>query len=198
MPAKRIVIDGKDHLFGRLGSIVAKHLLLGNEVIVVRAERIVISGSMFRNLYRIKGFLGKTRSANPRRGHIHYHNPARIFWRAIRGMTPHKTPRGTKALARLKVFEGIPQPYAEMKRLVVPDALKSVRIKNFRKVTMLGDLATRIGWKYQKLVDDLEEKRKAKSAKYYEAKLKKDGARAGAQKSDEVKKIEAELAEYGF
>ena len=198
MPEKTIVIDGKDHLFGRLGSIVAKHLLLGHSVVVVRAERIVISGTMFRNMYRIKGFLGKTRSANPRRGHIHYHNPARIFWRAIRGMTPHKTARGAEALGRLKVFEGIPNPYAEMKRLVVPEALKAVRIRNFRKVTKLGDLATKIGWKYQDLVESLEEKRKAKSAKYYEAKQKVDGARAKANKSGEVKKIEAELAKYGF
>ena len=198
MPEKTIVIDGKDHLFGRLASIVAKHLLLGNSVVVVRSERIVISGSMFRNMYRIKGFLGKTRASNPTRGHIHYHNPARIFWRTIRGMTPHKTARGAEALGKLKVFEGIPHPYAEMKRVVVPQALKAVRIRNFRKVTKLGDLAHNIGWKYRELVDTLEEKRKSKSAKYYEAKTKVEDARAKATKSGEVKKIEAELAKYGF
>ena len=198
MPEKTIIIDGKDHLFGRLASIIAKHLLLGNKVVVVRSERIVMSGTTFRNMYRIKGFLGKTRSANPRRGHIHYHNPARIFWRAIRGMTPHKTPRGAEALGRLKVFEGIPQPYAEMKRLVVPDALKAVRIRNFRKVTKLGDIAHKIGWKYRSLVADLETKRKEKSKKYYEAKQKVKAVRSQANKSAEVKKIEAELATYGF
>lgn len=39
------VIDGKGHLLGRLASIVAKQLLAGKKVVVVRAEQILISGS---------------------------------------------------------------------------------------------------------------------------------------------------------
>jgi ribosomal protein L13 len=39
-------------------------------------------------------------------------------------MIPHKTKRGAAALERLKAFEGIPQPYDKMKRMVIPDALK--------------------------------------------------------------------------
>lgn len=39
-------------------------------------------------------------------------------------MIPHKTKRGEAALARLKVYEGIPPPYDKIKRMVVPDALK--------------------------------------------------------------------------
>lgn len=41
----RIVVDGKGHLLGRLASIVAKQLMAGKKVVVVRAEQIVISGS---------------------------------------------------------------------------------------------------------------------------------------------------------
>ncbi len=40
-----IVIDGKGHLFGRLASVVAKQLLSGKKIVVVRCEEIVISGS---------------------------------------------------------------------------------------------------------------------------------------------------------
>lgn len=40
-----IVIDGKGHLLGRLASIVAKQLLFGKKVVVVRAEALIISGS---------------------------------------------------------------------------------------------------------------------------------------------------------
>ncbi len=47
-----VVIDGKGHLLGRLASIVAKQLLLGKKIVVVRCEQIVISGS--RNYYSIK------------------------------------------------------------------------------------------------------------------------------------------------
>ena len=196
---KTIVIDGKDHLLGRLASIVAKQLLLGQRIVVVRAERIVISGSMFRNMYRLRGFMGKTRASNPRRGHIHYHNPARIFWRTVRGMTPHKTARGAECLGRLKTFEGVPHPYSEKKRMIVPDALKALRIKNFRKVTILGELAEKFGWTKRELVDKLEVKRISKSHRHYEQKVKQvESSKKKAASSDEVKKINEELAKYGF
>ena len=39
------VIDGKGHMMGRLASIVAKELLSGNKVVVIRCEAIIISGS---------------------------------------------------------------------------------------------------------------------------------------------------------
>lgn len=40
-----VVVDGRSHLLGRLASIVAKELLGGQKVVVVRAEQITISGS---------------------------------------------------------------------------------------------------------------------------------------------------------
>lgn len=44
-----IVIDGKGHLLGRLASIIAKQVLSGQKIVVVRCEEINISGSFFRN-----------------------------------------------------------------------------------------------------------------------------------------------------
>ena len=44
----------------------------------------------------------------------------------ICSMIPHKTKRGAAALARMKVFEGVPPPYDKVKRMVIPDALKFV------------------------------------------------------------------------
>ena len=46
---KEIVIDGKGHLMGRLASLVAKQLLNGFHVTVVRCEEINIAGPFFRN-----------------------------------------------------------------------------------------------------------------------------------------------------
>lgn len=40
-----VVVDGKGHLLGRLASIVAKQLLIGKKIVIVRSEAIVISGS---------------------------------------------------------------------------------------------------------------------------------------------------------
>jgi len=117
---KEIIIDGKGHLVGRLASIVAKHILRGQHVVVVRCEALNISGSLFRNKLTYHEFLNKANNTNPRRQFKHFRSPSRMFWRVVRGMTPHKEARGAAALQRLKVFEGVPYPYDQQKRLVVP------------------------------------------------------------------------------
>jgi hypothetical protein len=48
-------------------------------------------------------------------------------------MTPHKTARGAAALERLKLYEGVPPPYDRKKRMVVPEALRVLRLKPGRK-----------------------------------------------------------------
>lgn len=113
-------------------------------------------------------------------------------------MLPHKTPRGAAALGNLKVFEGIPYPYDQKRRMVVPDALKILRVKNFRKFCVLGELAEQIGWTKKGLVERLEEKRKTKSSKFYELKKKKLDARIKAKDNKDLQKVNEELAKYGF
>jgi large subunit ribosomal protein L13Ae len=39
------VIDGRDHLLGRLASVVAKELLAGQSIVIVRCDEMCISGS---------------------------------------------------------------------------------------------------------------------------------------------------------
>ena len=46
---KEVIVDGHGHLAGRLASIVAKELLNGQRVVVVRCEKILRSGSLLRN-----------------------------------------------------------------------------------------------------------------------------------------------------
>lgn len=52
-------------------------------------------------------------------------------------MIPHKTKRGDHALARLRVVEGIPPPYDKKKRVVVPSALRILRLKPHRNVSLV-------------------------------------------------------------
>lgn len=59
-------------------------------------------------------------------------------------MVPHKTQRGAAALERLKTFEGVPPPYDKVKRMVVPDALKVLRLQHGHKFCKLGDLAASV------------------------------------------------------
>ena len=167
---KEIIIDGRNHLLGRLASIVAKELLNGQKVCVVRCEAILKSGSLFRSKLKRQEKMHKRCNTNPRRTATHWKAPSRIFWKVTRGMVPHKTARGAAAMGRLKVFEGMPYPYDQRKRMVVPDALKVLRLKARRNFCSLGDLAEATGWTKKDLVSKLEDKRKAKSAKYYELK----------------------------
>ena len=64
---KLVIIDGKSHLMGRLASIVAKELLNGQRIVVVRCELLNRSGSLFRNKVKFHEFLNKTSTHNPRK-----------------------------------------------------------------------------------------------------------------------------------
>jgi large subunit ribosomal protein L13Ae len=195
---KEIIIDGKGHLLGRLASLVAKQLLRGQRIVVVRCEEMNISGSLFRNNLKYREFLNKSCNTNPRRHFKHYSHPSRMFWRTVRGMLPHKEMRGKAALQHLKVFEGIPYPYDVKKRMVVPAALKVIRLKPMRRFCRLGDLAQMAGWTKGTLISAMEAKRKAKSQKYFETKAKKSAARKAALGNAKVSKVNAELAKHGF
>jgi len=194
---KEIIIDGKGHLLGRLASIVAKELLSGQRIVVVRSEKINISGSLFRNKIKFSEFMRKKMVHNPRRGAVHHRAPSRVFWRAIRGMIPHKTPKGAAALGKLKIFEGIPAPFDTRKRQVVPAALKVIRLKNYRKFCVLGDLCTEVGWKHQNVVEKLEAKRKERSHKFHEKKKGIQSKRNQALKHADVKTLREQLTSFG-
>jgi large subunit ribosomal protein L13Ae len=162
---------------------------------------LVLSGSLFRNNINFHDFLHKANNTNPRRQFKHFRSPSRMFWRSLRGMIPHKSARGKAALQRLKVFDGIPFPYDQKKRMVVPEALKLLRIKSFRNTCLLGDLASGVGWTKADIVKTLEEKRKVKSEAYYKKKQVKIAAKAKAMEGKGNKVIEKankELKAFGF
>lgn len=144
-------------------------------------------------------FLKKHVNTNPRRGPFHLRSPSKIFWRAVRGMLPHKTKRGAEALGRLKVFEGIPAPYDKIKRMVVPDALKVLRLKPGRRWCVLGRLASEVGWRYADTIQTLEAKRKVRSSAFHNrktalTKLKAKALAASASKLTNATKV---LEQYG-
>ncbi|CAK9055018.1 unnamed protein product [Durusdinium trenchii] len=108
-----------------MASVLAKELLNGQNVVCVRTEDINISGSLYRNKLKYANFKRKHMNTNPRQGPFHFRSPAKILWRTIRGMVPHKTARGAAALDKLKTFEGIPHPYDRKKSVSCPAASRS-------------------------------------------------------------------------
>uniref|UniRef100_A0A673KII0 Large ribosomal subunit protein uL13 n=1 Tax=Sinocyclocheilus rhinocerous TaxID=307959 RepID=A0A673KII0_9TELE len=172
-----LILDGRGHLLGRLAAIVAKQVLLGHKIVVVRCEGINISGNFYRNKLKYLAFLRKRMNTNPSRGPYHFRAPSRIFWRTVRGMLPHKTKRGQAALERLKVFDGIPPPYD--KTMLCPI------------FALLGRLAHEVGWKYQAITATLEEKRKEKAKLRYTKKKTQIKLTKQAEKN-----VESKIAEY--
>lgn len=137
-------------------------------------------------------------NTNPARGPFHLRSPSKMLWRSIRGMIPHKTVRGAIALARLKVFEGVPPPYDTVKRKVIPQALAVTKLRPSRTVTRLGRLSHEMGWKHQATVATLEAKRKLRAATFYKAKKERVALRAKAAAIvDKAGKANI-LTEYGY
>ncbi|KAL0228039.1 hypothetical protein RCL1_004182 [Eukaryota sp. TZLM3-RCL] len=176
-----VVVDGRNHLLGRLASVIAKELLAGQHVIVVRCEEVNVTGKPIRNQFKYLAYLRKRHATNPTRGQFHYRAPSRMVWRAVRGMLPIKSDKGNAALDRLKCFDGVPTPYDTMKRQVVPEALRHLRLAPQRKFTVLRQIANYVGWKNDEIISRLEEKRKLKSQSWFEVQKTLAGLRNQAR-----------------
>jgi len=101
--SRPLVIDGTDHIAGRLSSNVAKLLLEGNRVTVVNSEKIMISGRKKSIVGEYKQFLKISSILHPKHGPFHPRKPDTIISRMIRGMLPRDKPSGKAALSRLRV-----------------------------------------------------------------------------------------------
>ena len=134
------VVNGDGLILGRLCSKVAKRLLNGERIIIVNAEKIVISGKRRSKVAEAHKFL---EVGAPDRGPFHSRRPDRIVRKTVRGMVPWQQPKGKTAYKRLKVFMGIPEEFKNLKMETVDQA-------NASKLTgphfTLGELAIEIGW----------------------------------------------------
>lgn len=103
-----MIIDGKNAVLGRLGTVVAKKALLGESIHIINAEKIIVSGSrdvVFAKYMRLR------KMGTPRKGPFYFTNPAQLVKRIIRGMLPHRQEKGREALARIKCYVGVPKEF---------------------------------------------------------------------------------------
>lgn len=107
--AEKIVIDAEGAILGRISTFVAKKLMLGDSIVVVNADKIVISG----NPMNTKAFYKHRRErTDPHKGPFFPRNSDTLLKRTIRGMLPAKTSRGKDALSRLNVHVGCPSQFS--------------------------------------------------------------------------------------
>ena len=98
----------------------------------------------------------------------------------------------------MQSFEGIPEPYDKKKRVVVPAALKVLRLRSDRNYTVLGDLSKEFGWGYTELVGKLEAQRKIKEQAYYAEKKAAVALKAKAESSADLSAVKPILASFGY
>ena len=142
--AEVIWVDARDQIAGRLCSSVAKVLLRGSRVVVVNAEKALMSGHRLSIIDEWHQKLEISSINHPKYGPFHPREPSRILSRMIRGMVPRRQAKGRFALKRLRVYEGVPAQYSRLKFKTFEEA-KITKAKGF--YTPMGDLASEIGWK---------------------------------------------------
>jgi large subunit ribosomal protein L13 len=134
------LVNAEGLVLGRMASKVAKRLLNGEEVIIVNAEKAVLSGKKKSKVAEAKEFL---EVGAPERGPFHYRRPDRIVKKTVRGMVPFKQPKGKNAFKRLKVFMGVPEELKD-KQMITIDEAQAVKLKGPHFT--LAELAKEVGW----------------------------------------------------
>jgi len=134
------IIDASNLILGRMASVVAKRLLQGENIIVVNAEKAVVSGKKKAVVRERKEFL---EVGHPWKGPFHYRRPDRFIRRTVRGMLPYHQPKGKQAYKRLRVYIGVPEELKDKPMETIPEASASKLKCSYITV---GELAKEIGW----------------------------------------------------
>ena len=140
-----MIIDGEGLVLGRLASKVSKKLLEGENITVLNAEKIVISGTKEWAYIKYKQRIDRASISNPRdMGPKYPRRPDDIFRRTVRGMIPYKQPKGREAFKLLKVYVGIPKEFEDQEKTRIVEA----EPKNIVKSVKLGTVSELLGSKF--------------------------------------------------
>ncbi len=141
-----MIIDGEGLVLGRLASTVSKKLLEGEKIVVLNAEKIVISGTKDWAYAKYKQRVDRASISNPRRmGPKYPRRPDDIFRRTVRGMLPYRKTSGREAYKKLKVCVGVPQEFDGFEMFKVQEA----EPKNIKKSIELGEVSKLLGAKFE-------------------------------------------------
>ena len=113
------VVDASGLVLGRAASLIAKRLLNGETIVVVNAEKSVVTGSRAQ----VVAHYTAARARGSVRSGPHFPRYAdRIFRRTVRGMLPHLKTRGKIAYRRLAVHIGTPPELQGVSAVTLEDA----------------------------------------------------------------------------
>lgn len=195
---KTLIIDGTNHVAGKLAAFIAKKLLRGYSITVLAVENVRFTGPLHRHIGKYKSFKEKRSPYNPERGAFHWSEPSKYFKNKLfRGMVPRKTKRGTCAINGLTCYEGIPKQFEGAERVVVPKALFEVTTSGDRKSCTLGEVLSHFGWAHADLAKSLTEELRKREEIASEA-AANNQAKTEQKIRDEkfMHKVDRKLAEY--
>ncbi len=138
-----VVVDATKCIAGRMCSHVSKLLLQGNRVVIVNAEKAMLSGNRYKTIDSYKEHLRINSVTNPIHGPFHPRRPDTILSKMVRGMVPKRKPYGINAFKHLRVYMG------------VPEGMKGAKMESFddSKITKpesyyisIAEVAKQIGW----------------------------------------------------
>ncbi len=138
-----VLINAQGLIVGRLSSIVAKKLLEGDEVTIINAEKAVLSGAKAMTFAEYKQAVDR---GTKEKGPYFPKRPDAIIKRAIRGMLPYKAQRGKDAMARLRIYIGLPSELQGQQATTLEKA--SVDRLSSYKYMELGELSKQLGAKF--------------------------------------------------
>jgi large subunit ribosomal protein L13 len=140
---KLIVVDGTNHILGRLASNVSKLLLQGNKVVIINAEKILLSGGREKNMREYLERQKLKSRVNPIYGPYHAKRPENIVSRTVRGMLPMRKSKGAIAYDRLRVYVGVPKEFEGVEKTSFPRAMTTKPISFYINVGEISKLLGR-------------------------------------------------------
>lgn len=123
---KSFVVDAQGKVLGHVAQAVAQvlrgkdnpfftpHLDCGNRVVIINAEKIVVTGRKLRQktYTRFSGYPGGLKRFTLE--HLLKQKPEEVVLHAVRGMLP-RTPLGEKCFKKLRVYRGAEVPKSMQK-----------------------------------------------------------------------------------
>jgi len=112
---KQVIIDAEGAILGRMATFAAKEALKGSKIIVVNADKAIITGNRhaLQEVYLNK----RQRGGTSQKGPYFSRTPDRIVRKTIRGMLPWEKTTGIEAYKRVLCYIGVPQEYATKEKL---------------------------------------------------------------------------------
>ena len=129
-----LIVDAKDAPVGRIASEVSRllrgkhkpnfvpHLDCGDNVIVINAEKLIMTGNKLESkfYYRHSNYIGGLKATLAK--DMLAEHPDRIISRAVKGMLPGNK-LGRQVLGNLKIYPGTEHPHEAQKPVPAPARL---------------------------------------------------------------------------